>query len=150
MIEILVAAVNHKDFDFATVIAIKVLVVPIDRRGSDSEAAIRIKVPLVITVDHMDSDSKVTIRIEVLVVTTVIHRDFDSNSVASRKDSDLMVSRKDSGPVVSRKDSNFLAIVIITEMDSTITVVVALEKDVTSVAIMANLMVMMATIVEIS
>ena len=61
-----------------------------------------------------------------------------------------MVSRKDSSPVASRKDPSFMAVVIAIEMDSTIAMVVVLEKDVTSVAIVMNFKVVKVTIVEIS
>ena len=82
------------------------------------------------------------------MVTTAIQMDFDSSFVVSRKDSNLVVIHKDSSPVASRKDPNFMAVVI--EMDSTIAMVVALEKDVTSVAIVMNPRAVKVTVVETS
>ena len=114
---------------------------------------------LEIVVNRTGLSSWATIRIETLMVTTAIQMDFDSNSVVSRRDSNLVVSRKDSNfvvthkdssPAVSRKDPSFMVAVIVIEMDSTIAMVVALEKDVTSVAIVMNPRAVKVTVVETS
>ena len=105
---------------------------------------------LEIVVNRTGLSSWATIRIETLMVTTAIQMDFDSNSVVSRRDSNLVVSRKDSSPVASRIDPNSMAVVIAIEMDSTIAMVVALGKDVTSVAIVMNPRAVKVTVVETS
>ena len=152
-----VIVVNHTDFDF---VAIMVLAAAANHMGSDPVivvthtdfdfVAIIVIMVLVVAIGHRGSNFEATIKIEIPVVITAIHTDFDSGSVVDRKDSDLVVSHKGSGLVVSRKDSNSMAVVIVIMLDSTITMVVVLEKDVTLSVSMVNLKVAKATIAEIS
>ena len=156
-----VIVVNHTDFDF---VAIMVLAAAANHMGSDPVIVVTHTdfdfvaiMALVVAIGHMGSNFKATIKIEVPVIITAIHTDFDSGSVVDRKDSNLVVSRRGfnlvvirkgfnlvfshrgSGLVVSRKDSNSMAAVIVIMLDSIITMVMVLGKDVTNSVSIVNL-----------